>query len=562
MESEEGRPRFNIPKHITREHILLALKEIDEVGYPDKHASRKYDLFFNNKRYPPKYTVSLANRFVSGSILDVAEFSGGEQFTNKFLQDLDFKIIPKEEIYSDNPVVSHSWKTLSDLVATKKMDKSSFLHHGTVIPQEIRPFFSVTYLQLGNKVDVVLRFDQTRHDAYIEMTILDRPRTRLMWHADFALIIQTCYPKWYDFFRAGGVESDDTPSIQFTKQSQPNEYFVEFIESIQIQENIRIEYSQKAKRKFWWVNQNQTYSTEVKEGFLWSPQTKNNGGKNPFYDFMLEVEPGDLIFSFCDTKIKAIGIAQSKAFEYDKPFKKAGKNWTREGWKILVNFKEIPNIHQIKPSEYFEVIKGYMPKKYSPLNKNGEGCQGIYLTTISEQFAETILNLIGDEGKRIINELNGAALFNSEEVEQQQIKDLNEKSNAGEIPDTERDQLSKARIGQGKFRSSLVDLEKKCRITNVSYSDFLRASHIKPWRLSTNFERLDGNNGLLLSPHFDHLFDKGLITFSDDGDLIISSKLPREIMLLWNFSEKINVGQFREKQLGYIDFHRKFVFKQ
>ncbi len=60
---------------------------------------------------------------------------------------------------------------------------------------------------------------------------------------------------------------------------------------------------------YWWVNQNQTYRQEIDGGYMWSPKVSKNGKLNPFYEFMREVAPGDLIFSFADTRIKAIGIA-------------------------------------------------------------------------------------------------------------------------------------------------------------------------------------------------------------------------------------------------------------
>jgi hypothetical protein len=63
--------------------------------------------------------------------------------------------------------------------------------------------------------------------------------------------------------------------------------------------------------RYWWVNQNQTYRHEVEGGYLWSPKRNANGGRNPFYESMREVAPGDLIFSFMDTRILAVGIAQS-----------------------------------------------------------------------------------------------------------------------------------------------------------------------------------------------------------------------------------------------------------
>ena len=65
--------------------------------------------------------------------------------------------------------------------------------------------------------------------------------------------------------------------------------------------------------RYWWVNQNQTYRHEVAGGYLWSPKRNANGARNPFYESMREAAPGDLIFSFTDTRILAIGIVQSYA---------------------------------------------------------------------------------------------------------------------------------------------------------------------------------------------------------------------------------------------------------
>ena len=67
--------------------------------------------------------------------------------------------------------------------------------------------------------------------------------------------------------------------------------------------------------RYWWVNQNQTYRHEVAGNYVWSPKRNANGHRNPFYDFMREVAPGDVVFSFADTLIRAIGIAISNAYE-------------------------------------------------------------------------------------------------------------------------------------------------------------------------------------------------------------------------------------------------------
>ena len=92
--------------------------------------------------------------------------------------------------------------------------------------------------------------------------------------------------------------------------------------------------------RYWWVNQNQTYRHEVAGGYLWSPKRNANGARNPFYETMREVAPGDLILSFVDTRLVAIGIAQSYCWESPKPseFGTAGQNWEDMGWRVRVAF--------------------------------------------------------------------------------------------------------------------------------------------------------------------------------------------------------------------------------
>ncbi len=99
------------------------------------------------------------------------------------------------------------------------------------------------------------------------------------------------------------------------------------------------------------------------------------------------------------------------------------------------------------------------------------------------------------------------------------------------VPDeTERDVLAKARIGQGKFRADLVANWRKgevCVLTGLAVPEMLIASHIKPWRESSNEERLDPMNGLLLAAHADKLFDSFLMSFEESRARFISVIHPR-----------------------------------
>lgn len=96
------------------------------------------------------------------------------------------------------------------------------------------------------------------------------------------------------------------------------------------------------------------------------------------------------------------------------------------------------------------------------------------------------------------------------------------------LTSTEVEMLLKARVGQGSFREKLINKYKKCIITGIENKTLLFASHIKPWRISNNQERLSSENGLLLSPLYDKLFDKGFITFNKEGYMILSDKLGKD----------------------------------
>ncbi|MEO8460695.1 MAG: HNH endonuclease signature motif containing protein, partial [Dokdonella sp.] len=88
------------------------------------------------------------------------------------------------------------------------------------------------------------------------------------------------------------------------------------------------------------------------------------------------------------------------------------------------------------------------------------------------------------------------------------------------------------------------------------------ASHCKPWRDANNTERLDGENGLLLTPNADHLFDRGFISFEDNGDILISPVAHRESLHRMGLeaARTVNVGGFSEGQRRYLSFHRESVF--
>ena len=125
---------------------------------------------------------------------------------------------------------------------------------------------------------------------------------------------------------------------------------------------------------------------------------------------MREVAPGDIIFSFRDTRIAALGIARSYCYESPKPteFGTAGSYWEAIGWKIDVSFREMNN--RIHPKSHIGELRGLLPEKYSPLRANGDGLQSVYLAEIGRPSAAALFRLIGGEAPDCIYKSAGNQL--------------------------------------------------------------------------------------------------------------------------------------------------------
>jgi predicted restriction endonuclease len=130
------------------------------------------------------------------------------------------------------------------------------------------------------------------------------------------------------------------------------------------------------------------------------------------------------------------------------------------------------------------------------------------------------------------------------------------------LQETERSAIVKSRIGQGLFRKELIKkYNSSCVITGINEKKLLIASHVKPWSVCTNAERLSVENGLLLSPTFDKLFDCGLISFADSGRILISSQLSAEVVSKLHISatDTFNLKASRELKQN-LEYHREVVF--
>lgn len=319
--------------------------------------------------------------------------------------------------------------------------------------------------------------------------------------------------------------------------------------------------------RFWWVNHKQTYAHEVGGGYIWCPKLKRNGGRNHFYETLREVQMGDVIFSYAGGCLRAVGVAKVTCYSCPRPdeFGKVGDAWDRRGWRVDVGFQQFGR--PLHVASVVGQLVNLLPDRYSPIQANGHGNQGAYLAEISEALAERLLRLAEPGLLVLLGAVRQPAgdsvvvadplpLLEWEDRLQSQIE------NRLSIPETTRKALIHARRGQGRFKEEVARIERACRITQVRNPLHLIASHIKPWREASDEERLAGSNGLLLTPTIDHLFDRGYISFGDEGDVLISPVADHEALTRMGVpcDRILQAGKFNSDQKHFLEYHRNEIF--
>jgi hypothetical protein len=318
--------------------------------------------------------------------------------------------------------------------------------------------------------------------------------------------------------------------------------------------------------RYWWVNHSQTFRHEFEGHYIWSPKRKRDGSRNRFYDFLREVVPGDLVLSYASGLVQGAGFAISYCHTCPRPaeFGHIGEAWDIIGWRVDVAFQLFSQ--RVRPKDHLPVVLPFLKQeRFAPLRDTGDGLQHVYLTSVSDSFAQVIIGLAGETNSfsrvalhdasspLIERELSGQLEW--EEIEQQHIL-------KADIPVTTRRALVQARIGQGLFKDRVSRMENRCRLTFVHNPAHLVGSHIKPWRESTNEERLNGANGLLLTPTADHLFDRGFISFDDNGEVLISPVADVDSLRRMGLdpAKPPRALPFNIDQKHFLDHHRKEIF--
>ena len=128
---------------------------------------------------------------------------------------------------------------------------------------------------------------------------------------------------------------------------------------------------------------------------------------------------------------------------------------------------------------------------------------------------------------------------------------------------TEAVRLTKQRMGQDLYRQALLDYWGGCAVTGIEQPELLRASHAKPWaECGSDEERLNVFNGFLLCAHLDALFDRGLMTFTDEGAVLLATLLSARTVERLHLDAHLRLRWVAPEHLAFLEWHRKFVFKK
>lgn len=177
------------------------------------------------------------------------------------------------------------------------------------------------------------------------------------------------------------------------------------------------------------------------------------------------------------------------------------------------------------------------------------------------ETAEALRVFVGLLLGQTVEDVSSASI--AEEVDVDAETDTQANGDGGIDPRTESEVMSLARIGQGRFRD---DLERRwgvrCAVTGLEGRALLRASHIQPWCDSSDRERLDPDNGLLLAVHIDVLFDNGLISFADDGAMLLSTTLSATTRQILGIDRALSIEGLSEGNRRYLTSHRRVHFPQ
>lgn len=309
----------------------------------------------------------------------------------------------------------------------------------------------------------------------------------------------------------------------------------------------------------WWVNHPQASRAEIEGSYLWFPaKAGRSKARSEAQKNIQRLAPGDVVLSCVDGVLDAVGVVAGVAGEAPRPVDPGVESVPGEdapGWMVRAQFMRLSS--PLSAADHMARLGQVLPRKHAPLLATGASNHHMPLAAVPPAMQSAVAELLAGELERIVETLTEAAGRNlAEDAVELRIQQRSDIEPARKV------ELLKARNGQGSYRRNVEEYENACRLTRVLDRRHLLAVHIKSWSDCNDSEMLDGANGLLLSPHVAHLFERGYIAFADDGQVLLSQELNPVVLANWHIDIASNVGEFQPAQCHYLDFHRREVFQQ
>jgi hypothetical protein len=295
---------------------------------------------------------------------------------------------------------------------------------------------------------------------------------------------------------------------------------------------------------FFWVNLGTSYKEVAANKFLWAPAyTIGENGKkktNAGWDSVQEVKAGDVIFCHLSGNIIYVAVALKDAYSAKRPATRTYDQWKEDGFQIDVD------LTLLTPAVS---VAGFKPTLIAIHNQN---CSPALFTKDGGTAQQYMVRLPLGAGALILSYLGDMEI------------NVCEKSSArrkgGKLTKgSNRETVTQARVGQGQFRDDVLSMWKNtCPVTSLSKPELLVASHIVPWSLSNETEKIDPNNGFPFSPSVDKLFDKGYISFDDNGHMLIkTSAIDSHDLKLLGLLPGAKIPGINKQQKAYLAMHRE-----
>ena len=294
---------------------------------------------------------------------------------------------------------------------------------------------------------------------------------------------------------------------------------------------------------FFWVNLGTSYKEVAEHKFLWAPsyvigskgEKKTSAGWEP----VKEIKKGDTIFCCREGNIIYVAIAIDNAYPAQRPQTRTFSKWNEDGWRADVD------LTILAPSVSVQDFKPTL------MDLHNQQCSPVLFTRAGGTSQQYMVPLPLGAGA-LINKYLGQA---EEKVCERAEAIKGRKLKQGGT----REVIAQARVGQGQFREDVLALWKNtCPVSGLGKAELLTASHIVPWCLSNETEKIDPNNGFPLSPALDKLFDRGYISFGDDGHLLIKeSLLSSDDLKCLGVAADAKIHGLNAEQKKYLAQHRK-----